>query len=82
MRAVAEFLLGRPDLAQKYHRIERAILLAQLLFYSWCDLRMRQRPLRGRRRSMMAPTDYCKGENYLAGHILFRNRHSDTKARM
>ena len=47
---VAEFLLGCTDLGQKCHWIERAILLAQLLFHGWGDVRMRQRPLiRGRR---------------------------------
>jgi hypothetical protein len=52
--AVAKFLLSGPDLGQKYHWIERAILFAQLLFHSRGDLRMRQRSLIGRRRSMIA----------------------------
>jgi hypothetical protein len=39
------------DLGQECDRIERAILLAQPLFYGRGDLGMRQRPLTGRRRT-------------------------------
>src|SRR3954468_14138937 len=54
IEAIAEFLLGRADLSQKRDRIERAIVLAQSLLHGRGDLRMRQRPLIGRRWSMIA----------------------------
>ena len=52
--AIAEFLLGRADLGQECDRIERAILIAQALLHGRGHLRMRQRPLPGRRWSMIA----------------------------
>src|SRR5271169_1544202 len=52
--AIAEFLLGRADLGQECDRIERAMLIAQPLLHGRGHLRMPQRPLTGRRRSMIA----------------------------
>src|SRR5215467_5131402 len=51
---VAQFLLGCTDLGQKCHWIEHAVLLAELLFHGWGDVRMRQCPLIGGQRSMIA----------------------------
>src|SRR5260370_42067323 len=52
--AIAEYFLSRADLGQKFDRIERAIVIAQSLLHGRGHLRMRQRPLTGRRRSMIA----------------------------